>query len=175
MVLKLVVRLICTLIFLVCCLLSGWQLEKSWDSIKWVPYKIRAWQHPIKIWVDFTVYPSNHFSGCRLNGRLCQHRELPIYVHSEVFYEQGPPWQSGFLRLTLTGRKMQITILFEGGSEILRLYIFRGYTQFLWNAYWASAFASDITHYQFWGFSFTFWVWICNILILWENLWNCNA
>ena len=99
----------------------------------------------------------------------------PLYVHSEVFYEQGPPWQSGFLRLTLTGRKMQITILFEGGSEILRLYIFRGYTQFLWNAYWASAFASDITHYQFWGFSFTFWVWICNILILWENLWNCNA
>ena len=26
--------------------------------------------HPIKIWVDFTGYPSNHFSGCRLNGRL---------------------------------------------------------------------------------------------------------
>ena len=25
---------------------------------------------PIKIWVDFTGYPSNHFSGCRLNGRM---------------------------------------------------------------------------------------------------------
>ena len=26
--------------------------------------------HPIKMWVDFTGYPSNHFSGCRLNGRV---------------------------------------------------------------------------------------------------------
>ena len=42
------------------------------------PRKIRAWRHPrkirvhpIKIWVAFTGYPSNHFSGCRLNGRMC--------------------------------------------------------------------------------------------------------
>ena len=41
--------------------------------------KIRPWRHPrkirwhpIKIWVDFTGYPSNHFSGCRLNGWLSQ-------------------------------------------------------------------------------------------------------
>ena len=29
--------------------------------------------HPIKIWVGFTGYPSNHFSGCRLNGRIMTH------------------------------------------------------------------------------------------------------
>ena len=28
--------------------------------------------HPIKIWVDFTGHPSNHFSGCRLNGRVVE-------------------------------------------------------------------------------------------------------
>ena len=32
-------------------------------------YCISGW-HPIKIWVDFTWYPSNHFSGCRLNGQM---------------------------------------------------------------------------------------------------------
>ena len=34
-----------------------------------LPKKILRW-HPIKIWVDFTGYPSHHFSGCRLNGQL---------------------------------------------------------------------------------------------------------
>ena len=34
---------------------------------------------------------------------------------------------------------------------------------------------SPHTHCQFWGFSFTFLVWICNILLLWGNLWNYNA
>ena len=28
---------------------------------------------------------------------------------------------------------------------------------------------------QFWGFLFTFWIWICNILLWCENLWNCNV
>jgi hypothetical protein len=32
----------------------------------WHPRKIRV--HPIKIWAEFIGYPSNHFSGCRLNG-----------------------------------------------------------------------------------------------------------
>ena len=37
----------------------------------WVEATLKnlSW-HPIKIWVYFTGYPSNHFSGCRLNGRV---------------------------------------------------------------------------------------------------------
>ena len=45
-------------------------------------FKVAAWKklvviltnqkkirwHPLNFWVDFIGYPSNHFSGCRLNG-----------------------------------------------------------------------------------------------------------
>ena len=34
---------------------------------------------------------------------------------------------------------------------------------------------SSIISCQFWGFLFTFSVWICNTLHWWENLWNCNV
>ena len=40
---------------------------------------------------------------------------------------------------------------------------------------WGKVFVIDGPHCQFWGFSFIFLVWICNILLWWENLWNCNV
>ena len=49
---------------------AGFHTCKSEKKSSEYPIKIRAWRHPIKIWVDFTGYPSNHFSGCRLNGRI---------------------------------------------------------------------------------------------------------
>ena len=60
-------------------------LEKAWVSYLnirkksgehpekkiWVDATLKNLRcHPIKIWVDFIGYPSNHFSGCKLNG--CQ-------------------------------------------------------------------------------------------------------
>ena len=77
-----------TLIFLGCCLkffqcsfcpfffqMAAWKKArfhtcKSEKKSSEYHRKIRAWWHPIKIWVDFTGHPSNHFSGCRLNGWL---------------------------------------------------------------------------------------------------------
>ena len=48
--------------------------------------------------------------------------------------------------------------------------IFQKVFHFISNSY-----LLHITHCHFWGFSFTFWIWICSILLWWENLWNCNA
>ena len=47
---------------------AGFHTCKSEKKSSEYPIKIRV--QPIKIWVDFTGYPSNHFSGCRLIGRL---------------------------------------------------------------------------------------------------------
>ena len=54
------------------------------------PRKIRAWWrpriirvHPTKVWVDFTGYPSNHFSGCKLNWRL-----IRFWVHENFYWGQ---------------------------------------------------------------------------------------
>ena len=40
------------------------------SSCGWLEAKKNIRWHPKKIWVDFTGYPYNHFSGCRLNKRL---------------------------------------------------------------------------------------------------------
>ena len=37
---------------------------------------LRCFCHPEKYRVNFTGYPSDHFSGCRLNGRLSQERKF---------------------------------------------------------------------------------------------------
>ena len=46
-------------------------LKKIWVE---ATLKNLRW-HPIKIWVDFTGYPSNHFSGCSLNGRIFENKK----------------------------------------------------------------------------------------------------
>ena len=44
----------------------------------------KSGEHPEKIWVDFTGYPSNHFSGCRLNGQILSQKELSRKVAQMV-------------------------------------------------------------------------------------------
>ena len=43
---------------------------------------LRCFCHPEKNRVDFTGYPSNHFSGCRLNGRI---RACLNFVHHLIY------------------------------------------------------------------------------------------
>ena len=47
-------------------------------------------------------------------------------------------------------------VLFEGSFGILRLYIFRQYNQFLWNAYCAPSIGPDVNHPQIYTFVLIF-------------------
>ena len=58
---------------------------------------------------------------------------------------RNPSWQSGYFKLALTGRNMQVRFCFE----ILRLDNFRHYNQFLWNAYCAPSIGPDVNHPHF--------------------------
>ena len=61
---------------------SGWQkhlrFSRAWHPFffwftLWNPAFSHVASHPEKNRVDFTGYPSNHFPGCRLNGRICEY------------------------------------------------------------------------------------------------------
>ena len=68
---------------------------KKLDLILINQKKIRraAWKNLSRFYrVDFTGYPSNHFSGCRLNGRLLLQAEQ-ILKMTTVFTQIGPGWK----------------------------------------------------------------------------------
>ena len=68
-------------------------------------YSAVWWRHPIKIWVDFTGYLSNHFWGCRLNGQLCSKLTWPdkkytkcSTVHCGKIGKWFEPWWTSILK-----------------------------------------------------------------------------
>ena len=72
--------------------------------------------------VDFTGYPSNHFSGCRLNGRLslilCKTTQVLITIG---FEPQGLPckmWESVRLKWGHTNKAPSFTVYMETMSHI---------------------------------------------------------